>query len=230
MREGIILAGGFGTRLREIVPNMPKPMAMVAGKPFLEILLQLLARKKFKRIVLSVGFKSETIINYFNNDYAGMKLTYVVEKEPLGTGGAVRLAMEQVHSDHAFVFNGDTFLNLEVDAVEEQWRLKKNQIIVGREVLDTSRYGRILFEGSLITGFAEKGASGQGVINAGSYLFNKADLMTLPLNQPFSLELDYLAHTVHKQATELFLTTGQFIDIGIPEDYYRAQNELKSYS
>lgn len=141
--EAVILAGGFGTRLREVVPDLPKPMVPIANKPFLEILLGDLARKGFKRVVLSLGYKAEVIITHFGKRFAGMDIAYAVEDTPLGTGGAVRMGMSQCLSDHVFIFNGDTFLDLEADAVELLWQKHRHCIIVARKVSDTSRYGRL---------------------------------------------------------------------------------------
>ena len=109
MHEAIVLAGGFGTRLREVLPDLPKPMAPVAGRPFLEILLTSLADKGFSRVVLSLGYMADKIITYFGNSFTGLDLIYVVEDEPLGTGGAVRLALSQCLQDHIYILNGDTF-------------------------------------------------------------------------------------------------------------------------
>ena len=100
--EGLVLAGGFGTRLREVVPDLPKPMAPIAGRPFLEILLSTLARKGFTRVVLSLGFMAEKIIAHFGESDAGMHLVYEVESRPLGTGGAIRAALTRCESDHIF--------------------------------------------------------------------------------------------------------------------------------
>ena len=221
--EAIVLAGGFGTRLRELVPDIPKPMAPVAGKPFLEILLQQLSDKGFRRVVLSVGFMSETIIGHFGSRFAKLELDYVVETAPLGTGGAMRYALEKAAGDHVFVMNGDTYLDLEVDKVEALWRANGAPIIVGREVPDTARYGRLLAQDGRVCGFAEKGAGGAGLINAGCYVFKRGQLDSFPLLTPFSLETDYLARSVTKEHFDLFVTKGDFIDIGVPEDYYRAQ-------
>ena len=117
--EAIILAGGFGTRLRRVVPNLPKPMAKVAGRPLLEILLLSLSRKGFKRIILSVGYMADSISNYFGFNYEGMDLIYAREEKPLGTGGAVRLALLSCKQDHVFVFNGDTFFP---DIKSTEWK------------------------------------------------------------------------------------------------------------
>lgn len=223
MREAIVLAGGFGTRLRQMVADRPKPMAPVAGRPFLEILLDSLAAKGIERVVLSLGFMAETIVRHFGESFAGISLEYVVEDRPLGTGGATRLAMASCRGDHVFIFNGDTFLDLELDAVERLWQACRRPIIVGREVADTARYGRLLAADGRITGFTEKGIPGRGLINAGCYVFNRGQLDDFALNQAFSLEADYLSAAVSRTWFGLFTTAAEFIDIGVPEDYLRAQ-------
>lgn len=227
--EAIVLAGGLGTRLRNMVPNLPKPMAPIAGRPFLEILLDSLAAKGFDHVILSLGFMAEKISSHFGNRFANMDLTYAVEQEPLGTGGALRLAMNHCRNDHVFIFNGDTFLDLEIDAVEQQWSRHHHPIIVGRMVPDTARYGRLLTDNGRVVGLSEKGIAGPGLINAGCYVFNIHQLNGFSLNLPFSLESDYLAIAVNKQRLDIFVTTGHFIDIGVPEDYRRAQSELAQY-
>ena len=224
--EAIVLAGGFGTRLRQVVADVPKPMAPIAGRPFLEILLGSLARKGFARVVLSLGFMAEKISDHFGARFAGMDVAYVVEDAPLGTGGAIRLALEAYTQDHVFVFNGDTYLDLEVQSLEQRWQAKRHQVVVGRQVPDTTRYGRLVVDGGCITGFAEKGISGPGLINAGCYVLAADALARFPLNQPFSIETDYLVPEVTSGTVDVFVTEGMFIDIGIPEDYARAQTLL----
>jgi D-glycero-alpha-D-manno-heptose 1-phosphate guanylyltransferase len=226
MREAIVLAGGFGTRLRSIVPDLPKPMAPVAGRPFLEILLTMLAEKGFSRTVLSVGFMSENIIKHFGKTYAGMDLDYVVEDKPLGTGGAVCLAMTKSTHDHVFVLNGDTYLDLEVDLIDEHWAKRGNPIIVAKRVTDTARYGRLVVQEGLVSGFTEKGISGDGLINAGCYVFPRNQFEKIKLSTPWSLESDLLCNAVRTVPIDVFITNGHFIDIGVPEDYIRAQIEL----
>lgn len=221
--EAIVLAGGFGTRLRQVVADVPKPMAPIAGRPFLEILLGELAQKGFSRVVLSLGFMAEKISGHFGARFAGLDITYVVEDTPLGTGGATRLASTACAQDHVFVFNGDTYLDLEVDLLERQWQAKRHPIVVGRQVPDTTRYGRLVVDGDRVTSFAEKGIAGPGLINAGCYLLATDALAQFPLNQPFSIETDYLVPEVARAMVEVFVTEGVFIDIGIPEDYARAQ-------
>lgn len=226
--EAIVLAGGFGTRLRQVVTEVPKPMAPVAGRPFLEILLNALASKGFQRVILSIGFMAEKISGHFGLRYAGMELIYVVEDQPLGTGGGVRLAMEQMVADHVFVFNGDTFLDLDADRVEKQWQARRRPVIVGCEVPDTARYGRLIVDGRLAKGFAEKGVVGGGLINAGCYILERGQLNSFPVAKAFSLEADFLAQAVARGDFDVFTTTGRFIDIGVPADYALAQTLLAS--
>lgn len=224
--EAIVLAGGFGTRLKQIVPDLPKPMASVAGRPFLEILLTSLARKDFRRVVLSLGYMADKVVAHFGDHFADMELVYEIEKTPLGTGGAVRTALALCTSDHVFVFNGDTFLDLEVANVEAHWQAHHVPIIVAREVPDTARYGRLDTDHGRVLGFVEKGVTGPGLINAGCYVLPVGILDDFILGQPFSLEADFLVKRLGKQQFDLFVTNGHFIDIGVPEDYARAQIEL----
>ena len=224
--EAIVLAGGFGTRLRPVVADVPKPMAPIGGRPFLEILLHSLASKGFKRVILSLGFMAEKISDHFGPRFAGLEITCVVEDIPLGTGGAVRLAMTATSKDHVYVFNGDTYIDLEVDQLERQWQANRSPVVVGKEVPDTSRYGRLLVESHRIIGFTEKGISGAGLINAGCYVLPTGLLDRFPINTPFSIEKDCLVPEVARGTVEVFVTEGMFIDIGIPEDYARAQQLL----
>lgn len=228
--EAVILAGGFGKRLGTLISDVPKPMAPIGGRPFLEILLKRLSEKKFQHIVLSLGYRAEQISSYFKSEYAGMKLDYVVEQEPLGTGGALRLAFSECRGDPVFIFNGDTFIDLEIDDMLQTWKqFGCHPIIVARRVEDTSRFGVMKTDGNLVTSFCEKGRSGSGLINAGCYLFSKNILDKYELLTAFSLETDFLVSEVHKTSFVFFETQGLFIDIGIPEDYRTAQSLLLPY-
>lgn len=224
--EAIILAGGFGTRLRSVVSDVPKPMAPVGGRPFLEIILRQLACNGFNRVVLSVGYLAEIVIAHFGKSFEGIELIYEVEKDPLGTGGAVLSGLKHSLEDHVFVFNGDTYLDLEISKVEAIWQSHKEPVIVAREVEDTARYGRLLIEGEQVKGFVEKGVTGPGLINAGCYVLPVGLIEAAGLVAPFSLEADYLDAQVKREPFRVFVTDGMFIDIGVPEDYLRAQTDL----
>lgn len=226
MLEAIVLAGGLGMRLRQVVPDLPKPMAPVGERPFLEILLKELALKGFSRVVLSLGFMADKIVSHFGKNFAGIELEYVVEAQPLGTGGAVRLALTRCTQDHVFVLNGDTFLSLDTEAINKQWIKRRNPIVVACMVSDTARYGRLLVHEGKVSGFSEKSISGNGLINAGCYVFSRSELDRFELNSPFSLERDFLQSAVKCGSVDVFVASGRFIDIGVPEDYLRAQHEL----
>lgn len=227
--EAIILAGGAGTRLRPVVPDLPKPLAPVAGRPFLEILLESLSRKKFRRAVLSTGYMADKISSYFGDHFERMELAYAVEQTPLGTGGAVRLGMTHCSGDHVFVFNGDTFLDLEASAVEAHWQTHHFPIIVACHVNDTVRYGRLETGDGCVRAFLGKGVPGPGLINAGSYVLPKGILDVFAVGKPFSLEKDFLSEAVGGNRFDCFTTHGRFIDIGVPEDYARAQIDLAHF-
>jgi D-glycero-alpha-D-manno-heptose 1-phosphate guanylyltransferase len=224
--EAIVLAGGFGMRLREVVSDLPKPMAPVAGRPFLEILLAMLAQKGFTRIVLSLGFMSEKIVAHFGDSYMGMELVYEIESQPLGTGGAIRMALARCEADHVYIFNGDTYLDVEVNAMESLWQSGQHPVIVVREVPDTARFGRIELHDGRINAFLEKGMAGQGFINAGCYILPKNALDDFALGQAFSLETEFFIQNIQRIRFNGFVTHGRFIDIGVPDDYALAQTEL----
>ena len=222
----IVLAGGFGTRLRQAVPDVPKPMAPVAGQPFLEILLTWLARKGFRRAVLSLGYMADRIVSHFGNSYAGVELVYEIEATPLGTGGAIRQASRHCVGTHFYVVNGDSYLDFDVALVEAWWQQHRRPIIVARAVPDTARYGRLETEGRQVSEFRGQGTPGPGLINGGCYVFNTDALSDWPLGEAFSIEADYFPAQVKRARIDVFVTLGQFIDIGVPEDYWRAQTEL----
>ncbi len=224
--EAIVLAGGLGTRLRNIVSDVPKPMALVAGRPFLELLLSLLRSKGITRAILSIGYMSDSIISHFCQRDIGIDLAYEVESMALGTGGAIRAALRHASDDYVFVFNGDTYLDLEVTEVARMWPGDRTPIVVARTVENTKRFGRLDVVNGRVSRFSESGHEGQGVINAGCYLIPTSIFSELPLPPTFSFERDFLAH---RPALSLraFITRGRFIDIGVPEDYYRAQLDLR---
>lgn len=224
--EAIILAGGFGKRLRAVVADVPKPMAAVAGAPFLEILLSELIRKGFQKAILSVGYKAEVIISHFGACYKNLKLDYAVEESPLGTGGAIRKSLAKTTSDHIYIFNGDTFIELNIDAIEKRWNENRRPIIITRSVPDVSRYGSLHVEDDRLVRFIEKGVHGPGLINAGCYVLPDKVLNGYLLGAPFSMESDFLAKVVDSQHIDALEVQGLFIDIGIPEDYRLAQELL----
>jgi D-glycero-alpha-D-manno-heptose 1-phosphate guanylyltransferase len=223
MREAIILAGGMGTRLKSVVPDLPKVMAPVAGRPFLTILLESLMAKKFSRIILSLGYKAEMIESHFGGSFGGMELIYEIETVPLGTGGAIRRSLARCEADPVFVFNGDTFVDFEIDELEFFWRAHQCPVIVAQEVADTSAYGRLDIRDGRIVSFFEKDVSGNGFISAGLYVLPRNYLNHMPEERFFSFETDVLAKRVKDDDVRAFLSKGFYIDIGTPDHLKRAQ-------
>lgn len=228
--KAIILAGGLGTRLRERVADLPKPMAPIAGKPFLSYLLARLAKADFEEVILSVGYRWQAIRNYFGDSFCDGKhsfpLRYVIEDEPLGTGGAIWLASQNLTSPFA-VFNGDTLLEFDlIELLQKHQRNKATPTIVLRKVKDTSRYGAVQVQDDIIVGFNEKGVSGPGLINAGIYVLPPDIFSSYNLSGKFSLEGDLLQAHCADLKPHAYPVEGYFIDIGIPKDYDRAQIEL----
>ena len=223
MYEAIVLAGGRGTRLQGVIKNVPKPMAPIGETPFLEIVIKMLIQKGFGHIIFSVGYMADIIMRHFGTCFDEIQISYAVEDIPLGTGGALRLAMQQSTMDHVFVFNGDTFLDLDVEQAEADWQNYHIPIIVGRQVPDVSRYGALEESDGYITKFLEKSENPQpGIVNAGCYIFPHSFLDDFPCNLPFSLENDVIIPSVTNKPFKLFITDGIFIDIGVPKDYERA--------
>jgi D-glycero-alpha-D-manno-heptose 1-phosphate guanylyltransferase len=218
--KAIILAGGLGTRLRDTVRDVPKPMAPVAGKPFLEYLINSLALQGYKDVILSVGYKWETIRGYFGDgDAFDVRLRYCVEDTPLGTGGALREALESGEASRFIVFNGDTFNRLDYRDMEAHHTSKKALFTVGLVYKrNAGRYGLVhVDEEGRILRFSEKTSSGCGYINSGVYIMDKAILDLMPCGH-FSLEADLFPKLVGN-AFYGYPDRHFFVDIGVVSTY-----------
>ncbi len=231
--RAVILAGGLGTRLRTCVPNLPKVMAPVNKRPFLEYLLERLESGGIHHVVLSVGYKAEVIQEHFGNRYHSISLRYAIEKEPLGTGGAAAYATADLGEDPVLVLNGDTYLAIDY-ADLTKWFYAAEPLpemgMVLRRVDDTARYGAVASQDGKVTGFSEKTASGPGLINAGIYLLRPALFTKLGLKGRFSIETDLLKRYYQQLDIRAYETGAYFIDMGVPEDYTRAQKEFEKLS
>ncbi|EHL15308.1 hypothetical protein HMPREF9630_00677 [Peptoanaerobacter stomatis] len=224
--KAIILAGGKGTRLQEVVSDIPKPMAPINNVPFLEILIRQLKKNGINDIVISVGYKKDKIINFFGNRYNGLDINYCIEDIPLGTGGAIKKAIEENESDMYLVINGDTFFDISLRKLIEEHINRRNDVtIAAKKMYNSDRYGSILFENDKIVSFEEKKYYRESVINAGIYVLNR-DIFDNIQDKKFSLEKDFFEKYVCEKNMGIFIFEEYFIDIGIKEDYYKAQREL----
>ena len=222
--EAIVLAGGLGTRLRSVVKDLPKPMAPVHGRPFLALVLDQLVEAGFATAILAAGYRHEVIRDCFGDRYRGLVLRYSVESEPLGTGGAMRLACIHTHARDVFVLNGDTYLELDFRAMlDAHVRVAASFSMAVCHVPDVARYGALDLEDGIVRGFREKGRSGPGWINGGTYILGPELRARLRPEGASSFESDVLVPEVELIRPLAFRTSGLFIDIGIPEDYLRVQ-------
>lgn len=225
--EAIVLAGGFGTRLQSRLSGIPKPMVQVAGRPFLEILVDRLVDYGFERVILSVGHLANVIQDHFGGAWRGVPVDYVVEEEPLGTGGAIRKSMECITASSAFVFNGDTWLDVDAIAMNELHQRSQASITLAlTRVPDMARYGGVELRDGKVVSFIEKGREGAGRINGGVYILSKDFPWPEGLPSRFSFETDVLLPKLPSLKHAVYISSGKFIDIGVPEDLDRAQGEF----
>jgi D-glycero-alpha-D-manno-heptose 1-phosphate guanylyltransferase len=218
----IVLAGGLGTRLRGVINDLPKPMAMINGKPFLHYVLLYLTQQKVKKAILSVGYKANIIETYFGDKYLDVELVYSKELEPLGTGGGIKKAFEYV-KDFAWVLNGDTFFDINLSALSDfHFKTKADVSLALKQMENFDRYGTVEMMADRIVKFEEKKPLAEGLINGGVYFFNKAMLDRVE-EQKFSFEKEVLEKYVSVAQINGKAFRNYFIDIGIPEDYTKAQ-------
>jgi D-glycero-alpha-D-manno-heptose 1-phosphate guanylyltransferase len=222
----LILAGGLGTRLRAVLGDeCPKALAPVGGRPFLGWLLQALARQGVPEVVLSLGFGRDSIKDFIAWSSPDLKISFVEEHEPLGTGGAIAHALRTRGAPAMLVMNGDTMCELSLSALSDEFRAKQPDLtMAATEVADAARYGTIDFDRQTLklNAFREK-REGAGFINAGVYAIDAARLLQRNLPGKFSFERDFLSASLNEIDVRVHTEVGEFIDIGVPKDYARAQ-------
>ncbi|EPW9115616.1 D-glycero-D-manno-heptose 1-phosphate guanosyltransferase [Campylobacter coli] len=220
--QAIVLAGGLGTRLKSVVQDIPKPMAPINGKPFLTFVLEYLKKQGITEVILSASYKYELIQEYFKDEFHGMKIRYNIEKELLGTGGAIKDALKFIQNQ-AYVLNGDTIFDIDLKKLV----LNDGKICIAlKQMQNFDRYGTVnVDKQGIVTSFEEKVFKKQGLINGGIYLLKKDVFDEFDLEKKFSFE-DFLQtkHKILKIQTQNF--DDYFIDIGIPEDYMRFNNDF----
>lgn len=226
----VILTGGLGMRLRPILSGKPKVLTEIHRKPFLEYLLEQLSAFSFREIVLCTGYLGDQIKEKFGNSYKSLSLSYSQESSPLGTGGAVRLALPLLQSEIVMVMNGDSYFNCDLKKFWQFHLKKKSQVsILLTRISNIDRFGQVVLDkNNRIISFQEKnGKKGTGLINSGIYLFKKSLLLKIPKDKAVSFEKELFPSLVGKDFYG-FEGHGKFIDIGTPQSYEEAQSFFSS--
>ncbi len=235
INEAIILAGGLGTRLQSVVNDKPKCMADVAGKPFLYYVIDFLQKNAIESFIFSVGYMHKIIEEYLEEKYPNLNYTLALENEPLGTGGAIKLACGKASSKNVMVVNGDTLYKINAAPLNQLHEAVNAHCTLSLKPMQNfDRYGVVkVNKDHSIKSFREKKYYDSGLINGGVYALNTGKFLQEPLPEKFSFEKDYLEKNVYHRSSQKpklygIIQDKYFIDIGIPEDYVRAQGELVS--
>jgi D-glycero-alpha-D-manno-heptose 1-phosphate guanylyltransferase len=225
--EAIVLAGGLGTRLKPVVPELPKSLAPVSGKPFLAYLLEYSLQQGIKKFVFALGYKTEQIEVFIKSYLPAGSYIFSIEDEPLGTGGAIYKAAERVSSPNVVVLNADTFFAVSYLNLSIVHELQKADCTLAlKRMRSFDRYGAVQIEKQVITGFIEKKFHNEGLINGGVYALFIESFLRKKYPAVFSFEKDYLEKEYTGGRILGLISDAYFIDIGIPEDYQRAEAEL----
>ena len=229
IKEAIILAGGFGTRLRDAIPDLPKCMAPVNGRPFLFYVINYLRSQGIEKFIFSLGYKHEIIEAYLNAEFPTLDFQCLIEKEPLGTGGAILASCYKTSEQTVLVLNGDTIFKVDLKkAFANHVKHDSDCTLLLKPMDDFDRYGVVeLNEDDSIKSFKEKKFYKNGLINGGVYILNTEQFLAEELPGKFSFERDYLEKYFATRKIYGSVQDEYFIDIGIPEDYFRVQQELK---
>jgi len=230
----LILAGGLGTRLRPIFDSGPKSMAPVGGRPFLEYLFLKIGESGFRKVLMCVGYGRSQIEAWVGDGTKwGLRVGYSVEPEPLGTAGAIKFAAEMIDGETLLVLNGDSFLAVDLwKLVQAHLESKVRATIALARVRDSTRYGTVeMTSQGRIKAFLKKrpvvvGSDEWHLVNGGVYVFDRSVLDMVPEARAVSLEREIFPQLVEK-GVKGFISDGYFIDIGLPDDFKRAQTELQ---
>ena len=225
--KAVILAGGFGTRLKEVVKDVPKPMAMIAGKPFLEHQIHALKEQGVTDIILAVHYMSEKIKSYFGKGIRfGVGITYSEEEVPLGTAGAIKRA-ERYIDDTFLVLNGDTYSGINLERFLDFHKAKRSNATVSlTKVKDSSQYGKITLKDNKIVNFGEKTEAGEGLINSGIYIFEPIIFDYIEPEKKNSLEREVFPKMVQENKLYGYVCDNYFMDIGRPETYFQFKKDI----
>jgi D-glycero-alpha-D-manno-heptose 1-phosphate guanylyltransferase len=223
----IILAGGFGTRLKSVLPDIPKCLAPINEKPFIDFLINFLNKQGINNFIFSLGYKSDTIISHLDSNFKNLNILYSVEKEPLGTGGAIKLALTMAQVEDILVINGDTFFNNDIIKFYNFHKQSNSKFTLALTKVDNNnRFGTVIINDMKeVVGFSEKKENDStfSLINAGQYIINKEEFFSYKIENKFSIELDFFQNNKINKKIYGYEFISDFIDIGIPEDLTRAQ-------
>ncbi len=230
MKEVIILSGGLGTRLKPVVNNLPKCLAIVNNRPFIAYILDSLIKYQYDKYIFALGYMNEEVIHYVKTEYPNLNVVFSVEEEQLLTGGAIRLALEYVESESVLILNADTFLNINLNTLKKFHNSFGADItIVLKPLYDFERYGSVKFDiDHWITHFEEKKYMDFGYINCGYIYLNKNVLLQYPIGKKFSFEKDFISEKINRLKIKALIDKSYFIDIGIPEDFIKAQMDFRN--
>lgn len=245
--QAIILCGGLGTRLRPVIGEKQKAMTEVQGEPFLVNIIKYLKVFNITKVIFAIGYKGNEVKEYFGDSYYfGVEVSYAEEKEPLGTGGAIRNCFDLIDGDSVFVLNGDTLFPIDLNMLSENYNEKKTDMTIAcKEIIEKDRYGTIVFSKTdgIIEKFLEKNNNDKkgrdvkktgGYINGGIYLISKKLISTIEEGKKLSLENDLIPKWLtEKKVIGGVISSASFIDIGTPESLYefinsRTKNELEN--
>jgi len=221
----VILAGGLGSRLSGVLAGRPKCLAPIGSRTFLELQIESLASRGIDRFVLSLGHQADQVLAVTEILQARFTIDPVVEPSRLGTGGGVLFTLDHCALEEALVVNGDTWLDGPLDAMFEPLRGSEQLRMAAVAVPDRGRFGGLELQGAKVVGFVEKGSNTPGLINAGLYRVHRRAFEGWHMKSAFSLEADVMPHLMDFAGLTAITIDGSFIDIGVPEDYYRFCNE-----
>lgn len=230
-----VLAGGLGLRLRSVVEDVPKVLAPVGGRPFLDYILRQLTHHGIRRVTLCTGYRSDAVESFAGSgERWGLEVSYSAETSPRGTAGAIAAAWRALDDERLLVVNGDSYFDVPLDVLwAKHVASAATATMAVRRTSDAARYGTVeIGPGGIVTAFREKGADASGWMNGGIYVLQRTALDGIDPDQPASLELDVfpmLASRSDRAAGRTLYAVpfeGSFIDIGVPADYRRADQVM----
>jgi D-glycero-alpha-D-manno-heptose 1-phosphate guanylyltransferase len=223
----IILAGGFGTRLRAAIQNLPKCMAPVQGVPFINYVIHHLEQQGIQHFIFSLGYLHEMLTAHLDHTFPLLQKTYSIEDTPMGTGGAIKQACSYTTEKDVLALNGDTLFEINLAVLYHQHLQTQAQCTIAlKHMTNFDRYGTVTLQQQRVTAFHEKKYCTQGLINGGIYLLNRQQFLNRNSKQQFSMEKDYLEVQVKENSIYGLPYNDYFIDIGIPEDYLAFQQHI----